>query len=56
MRMTENVEFWRRRERQERAAAKQAASLAAQRVHQELAILYASLQLGADPVEATSGT
>ena len=53
--MTEQLEFYRRRERQERAAAKRAASLAAQRVHQELAILYASLQRGIDPAEAIGG-
>jgi hypothetical protein len=54
--MIEQLEFYRRRERQERAAAKQAANLAAKRVHQELAILYASLQRGIDPAEAVGGT
>ena len=52
--MTEQLEFYRRRERQERAAAKRAASIAARRVHQELAILYASLLRGAGPAGAGS--
>jgi hypothetical protein len=37
------AEYARRREAQERAAAKQAATLAARRIHQELAQLYAQL-------------
>ncbi len=54
--MTEQLDFYHRREQQERAAAKQAATLAARRAHQELAILYASLRRGLDPAEARSGT
>lgn len=54
--MTDQLEFYQRRERQERAAAKHASSLAARRAHQQLAILYASLRRGLDPQEALSGT
>ena len=54
--MTEQLEFYHRRERQERAAAKRASSVAARRVHQELAIVYASLRRGLDPAEVASGT
>ena len=54
--MTEQLDFYQRRERQERAAAKQASTLAARRAHQDLAILYASLRRGLDPAEAFSGT
>lgn len=54
--MTEQFEFYHRRERQERAAAKQASTLAARRAHQDLAILYASLRRGIGPAEAASGT
>ena len=54
--MTEQMEFYHRREGQERAAAKQASTLAARRVHQELAILYTTLRHGLDPAEARSGT
>lgn len=43
----EDVEFWRRRERQERAAAKQAADLGVRRAHQELAVQYSLLILDA---------
>ena len=39
----ETIEYFRRRERAERAAAKNAASEAARRVHQELAQSYAEL-------------
>jgi len=42
----DNLDYVRRREVQERAAAKQAASLAARRAHQELAQLYAELVNG----------
>jgi hypothetical protein len=37
------IDYARRREAQERAAAKQAVTLAARRAHQELAQLYAQL-------------
>jgi hypothetical protein len=40
---TDQIDYARRREVQERAAAKQASSLAARRAHQELARLYAQL-------------
>jgi hypothetical protein len=40
------IEHARRREAQERAAAKQAATLSARRAHQELAQLYAELVAG----------
>jgi hypothetical protein len=43
----EDVEFWRRRERQERAAAKQAADFGVRRAHQELAVQYSLLILDA---------
>ena len=43
------IEYARRREAQERAAAKQAETLAARRAHQELAQLYAQLS-GRQPV------
>jgi hypothetical protein len=36
----EDLEYYRRRERQERLAAKSAASLPARRAHQELALRY----------------
>jgi len=39
----DNIEYLRRRERQERAAAKRAASLAARLAHQEMALRYAAL-------------
>ncbi len=39
----ESLDYFRRRERAERAAAKNAASDAARRVHQELALEYAEL-------------
>jgi hypothetical protein len=39
----DDVEYVRRRERQERAAAKRAASLAARLAHQEMALRYAAL-------------
>jgi len=39
------IDYVRRREAQERAAAKQAETLAARRAHQELAQLYAQLAL-----------
>lgn len=39
----DDVEYVRRRERQERAAAKRAASLAARLAHQEMALHYAAL-------------
>jgi len=38
-----SIDYARRREAQERAAAKQAETLAARRAHQELAQLYAQL-------------
>jgi hypothetical protein len=41
----ESLDYFRRRERSERAAAKNAASEAARRVHQELAQSYAELTL-----------
>lgn len=42
-RMTEDqIEYFRRRERQERAAAKSADSLVARRIHQQLAEEYAA--------------
>jgi hypothetical protein len=43
----DQIAYVRRREVQERAAAKQASSLAARRAHQELARLYAQLVNGA---------
>lgn len=39
----DEMDYVRRREAQERAAAKQASTLAARRAHQELAQLYAQL-------------
>nr|NUR37939.1 hypothetical protein [Sphingomonas sp.] len=42
----DEIHYARRREVQERAAAKQASSLAARRAHQELARLYAQLVNG----------
>lgn len=39
----DNVEFWRLREREERAAAKRATGLSARRAHQELAVQYSLL-------------
>jgi hypothetical protein len=39
----DDIEYLQRRERQERAAAKRAASLAARAAHQELAQIYAAL-------------
>ena len=39
----EPIDYARRREAQERAAAKRAATLAARRVHQELAQMYAQI-------------
>lgn len=53
--MTDQLEFYLRRERQERAAAKQASSLAAKRVHQELARLYALRLHGAEPGGVRNG-
>lgn len=41
----QNFDYARRREIQERAAAKRAQTLAARRVHQELAQLYSKLQV-----------
>ena len=41
MRM-DDIEYLRRRERQERAAAKRALAPAARAIHQELALLYAT--------------
>jgi hypothetical protein len=43
----EDVEFWRLRERQERAAAKQATDVSIRRAHQELAAQYSLLILDA---------
>jgi hypothetical protein len=43
----EDLEYYRRRERQERIAAKLAVSLAARRVHQELALCYSVIILWA---------
>ena len=40
---SDSIDYARRREAQERAAAKQARSLAARRAHQELAQIYARL-------------
>ena len=42
----DSLDYFRRRERAERAAAKHAASEAARRVHQELAQSYAEMMLG----------
>jgi hypothetical protein len=39
----DDIEYLQRRERQERAAAKRAASLAARAAHQELAQIYAAM-------------
>jgi hypothetical protein len=47
--MTESIDYLRLRERQERAAAKRALSLAAQRAHQELADHCAARIFGAPP-------
>jgi len=41
--VSQSVDYARRREAQERAAAKNAPTLAARRIHQELAQLYAEL-------------
>ena len=56
-----SLEYFRRRERAERAAAKQAASEAARRVHQELAQQYAALlrepvSVTGDPQDGRSGS
>ena len=42
-RKNEQMAYIRRREAEERAAAKRASTLAARRAHQELALLYAEL-------------
>jgi hypothetical protein len=42
----EETEYFRRRERQERAAAKSAPSFAARRVHQQMADYYATMLHG----------
>ena len=42
----DEVDYFRRREAQERAAAKCACNLAARRVHQQLAEQYAAMQYG----------
>jgi hypothetical protein len=47
--MKESIDYLRLRERQERAAAKRALTLAAQRAHQELADHYAARIFGARP-------
>ena len=47
--MKESIDYLRQRERQERAAAKRAISLAAQRAHQELAERYSALIFGTPP-------
>jgi hypothetical protein len=39
----EDIEYLRRREGQERAAAKRAATVAARAAHQEMALLYATM-------------
>jgi hypothetical protein len=39
----DDIEYLQRRERQERAAAKRAACLAARSAHQELALIYAAM-------------
>ena len=44
---SDDLEFWRRRERQERAAAKQATDVGVRRAHQELAVQYSLLILDA---------
>jgi len=44
----EDFEYYRRRERQERIAAKSAATLAARRIHQEMALRYSVLLMWCD--------
>jgi hypothetical protein len=44
-----DLDYVRRREAQERAAAKQASTLAARRAHQEMAQLFAELTFGPAP-------
>lgn len=46
----EDFEYYRQRERQERIAAKSAASLPARRIHQELALRYSILIMSCDDV------
>jgi hypothetical protein len=46
----QDLQYYRRRERQERIAAKAATSLAARRVHQELALRYSVLIMWAEDV------
>jgi hypothetical protein len=47
----EQAEYLRRRERQERAAAKAALSVSARRTHQQLAECYSALLHGQDPTD-----
>ena len=47
--MKESIDYLRLRDRQERAAAKRALTLAAQRAHQEFADHYAARIFGARP-------
>jgi hypothetical protein len=49
----DHMAYVRRREAEERAAAKRASSLAARRAHQELALLYAEL---CQPLGFSSGS
>jgi hypothetical protein len=50
----EQTDYLRRREQQERAAAKAALSVAARRVHQHLAESYSALLQGEDPSDPIS--
>ena len=47
----EDFQYYQRRERQERIAAKAALSLAARRAHQEMALRYSVLLMWGDPVQ-----
>jgi hypothetical protein len=50
----EDLDYYRRRERQERLAAKSATSLAARRIHQDLALRYSVMLMWsyAEPLAA----
>lgn len=50
----EDFEYYRLRERQERTAAKCAASLPARRIHQELALRYSMLIASSEGVAAAA--
>ncbi len=50
----EETDYFRRREMQERAAAKSAANLAARRVHQQMAEYYAAMLYGVASMDPLS--